>query len=119
MHYVTSHYAPSPRDGTFPVMLPAQLMFRVTIPTILYSRNKDFVCRNGGTLGYRPGSFLSCLQEVAHNLEGERAETWGGNDDLRKHIVLCFEGNISFSTAILNLSFLYQPLFKRKLFLRL
>jgi len=38
MHYVTSHYASSPRDGTFPVMLPAQLMFRVTIPTILETK---------------------------------------------------------------------------------
>lgn len=72
-----SHYASSPRDGTFPVMLPAQLMFRVTIPTILYSRNKDFVCRNGGTPGYRPGSFPSRLQEVAYNFEGEEAETRG------------------------------------------
>jgi len=54
------------------------------------SRNKDFVCRNGGTPGYRAGSFLS-LQEVAHNLEGEGTET---HDDFGKHIVLCFERNI-------------------------
>jgi len=73
MYYVTSHYASSPRDGTFLVMLPAQLMFRVTIPTILYSRNKDFVCHNRGTPSYWPGSFLS-LQEVAHNLEGKGME---------------------------------------------
>lgn len=82
-----SHYASSLRDGTFPVMLPAQLMFRVTIPTILYSRNKDFVYRNGGTPGYRPDSFLSRSQEVAYNLEVEGAETWGMTIS-EKHIVL-------------------------------
>lgn len=42
----------------------------------LYSRNKDSVCRIGGTLGHRPGfsllfsfSFIVRLQEVAYNLE--------------------------------------------------
>lgn len=86
----------------FLVMLPARLMFRVTIPT-LCSRKKDFVCRNGGTPDYWPASFFpysssgSCIL-----ISGEEGTENARHDDLGGTRPRRFQGIILFSMAILN-----------------